>query len=84
MNPWDVGRKLQVCHWVDPRGSTHGSQKFRKNDEQFSKNSKLQEKDICSMINYENDNFELLSPREMMRIEFKEFLTLIPWDQRDI
>ena len=36
------------------------------------------------MINYENDNFELLSPREMMRIEFKEFLTLIPWDQRDI
>ena len=25
------------------------------------------------MINYKNDNFELLSPREMMRIEFKEF-----------
>ena len=28
------------------------------------------------MINYKNDNFKLLSPREMMRIEFKEFLTL--------
>ena len=30
MNPWDVGRKLQVCHWVNPRGSTHDSQNFRK------------------------------------------------------
>ena len=29
------------------------------------------------MINYENDNFELLSPREMMRIEFKEFFFYI-------
>ena len=65
--------KLQVCHWVDPKGSTHGSQKFRKIDEQFLKNLKLWKKDICLMINYENDNFELLSPREMMRIEFKEF-----------
>ena len=36
------------------------------------------------MNSYENDNFELLGPREMMRIEFKEFLTLIPWNQRDI
>ena len=40
-NSWDVGRKLQVCHWVDPRGSTHGSQNLEKIDEQFSKNLKL-------------------------------------------
>ena len=51
LNKWDFNKKkkkpvgfwpkLQVSHWVDPRRSTHGSQKFRKNDEQFLKNLKL-------------------------------------------
>ena len=79
-NLWGFGRKLQVCHWVDPRGSTHDSQNFRKNMKKFQKNSEFWEKNFCSMKSCENDNLELLGPREMMKIELKEILTLIPWN----
>ena len=41
MNPWEVGQEFQVCHWVDPRGSTHDSQNFRKNMNKFQKNLKF-------------------------------------------
>ena len=46
----------------------------------FQKNLKFWEKKFCSMTSCENDNLELLGPREMMKIELKEILTLIPWN----
>ena len=79
MNPWDIHRKLQVCQWVDPRGSTHESQKFRKNMNKFQKNLEFWEKEICSMTGCETDKLALLGPREMMEIDLKS----IPWKWRN-
>ena len=50
----------------------------------FQKYFKFWEKEFCSKTSCENDNLEHLGPREMMKIELKEILTLIPWNQRDI
>ena len=50
----------------------------------FQKNLKFWEKKFFSMTSYKNDNLEHLRPREMMKIELKEFLTSNFWNWRNI
>ena len=47
------------------------------------KKIKYWEKDVYPKIDYENDNLRLLSSKEKIRIKLKEFLVMIPWNQRD-